>query len=310
MSDDNSRFHIVVADDEESIRSIVGEVLEDEGYTVAVAADGKQALEAVEKGGIHVVITDIRMPEMTGIELLEAVKKHDENIEVIIMTSHASIETAIKAIRLGAYDYLTKPFEDLNIIPTVVDRTIHKIKLELEVKSLLAQLEELAIKDELTGLYNRRHFQNTLETELTRASRFNNKLSMILFDVDHFKNYNDTNGHVAGDQVLKQLGALLRESGRELDLNARYGGEEFAIILVETDKNGAAVKAEKVRKAIEESVFEHQEKQPLGNLTISGGFAEYPSDADNAEALIQAADEALYRAKEGGRNQLLPAGKS
>lgn len=458
-------FNILVADDEESLRSIIAEVLTDQGYTVDTATNGKQALEKVRTGKFHVVVTDIRMPEMTGIELLEQIKKFDKNIEVVIMTSFASIDTAIKAIRLGAYDYLTKPFEDLNIIPTVIDRTVGKLMLELEVKKLLAALkkkneeihalytqttqlfntlkfdeivhlsvqaltelsgatdvvyynmeaqhgkltaaarhakdvtatsilpqevaftapelqelakqarqpsaafrrkvfgdapeqaclllpllaeqrlygyfalaagtqpfaeearelilqyignatmqaekarlhatiEQLAVRDGLTDLHNRRYFQDTLRAEFERARRFNKQLSLVLFDVDHFKHYNDTNGHPAGDALLREVAKLFRTTSRTIDITARYGGEEFVAILLETNKEGASIRAENFRKAVENHNFTHGDKQPLGKLTVSGGYAEFPTDAATWEELIEAADQGLYLSKKSGRNQM------
>jgi diguanylate cyclase (GGDEF)-like protein len=173
------------------------------------------------------------------------------------------------------------------------------------------QLAELATIDELTGLSNRRHFQLLLDREMQRARRYSRPLTLALFDVDHFKRYNDTCGHQAGDQALAALGRILRGSLREVDLVARYGGEEFAAILPETKASavaGAGVSPfpflERLRRRVEEAVFPGEDKLPTGKLTLSGGIACFPDDAESVEDLVREADRALYVSKERGRNTI------
>lgn len=168
--------------------------------------------------------------------------------------------------------------------------------------------KQQAITDGLTGLYNRRFFNDELDREMQRSMRHFLKMSLILVDVDHFKKYNDTNGHQAGDEVLKKVAAVFRETTRVCDMECRYGGEEFALILPETSKMQALIIAEKLRKKIEETCFPHQEKQPLGNLTISAGVATFPDDSLNVKQLIESADAGLYKAKEAGRNCVMAVG--
>ncbi len=162
--------------------------------------------------------------------------------------------------------------------------------------------KQQAITDGLTGLYNRRFFNEEIEREIARSYRHFLRMSLILMDVDHFKKYNDTNGHQAGDLVLKKFSSLVRNETRVCDMECRYGGEEFALILPETTKAQALAIAEKLRKKIEETEFPHQEKQPLGNLTASIGVSTFPDDAVNSKDLIDIADAGLYQAKEQGRN--------
>ena len=168
--------------------------------------------------------------------------------------------------------------------------------------------KQQAITDGLTGLYNRRFFNDELDRELQRSARHFLKMSLILLDVDHFKKYNDNNGHQAGDDVLKKVAALFRETTRICDMECRYGGEEFALILPETSKIQALMIAEKLRKKVEETYFENQDKQPLGNLTVSMGVSTFPDDSAQVKQLIEKADAGLYKAKEYGRNCVMAVG--
>lgn len=169
------------------------------------------------------------------------------------------------------------------------------------------QLEELSTQDGLTQLANIRHFKNQLEIEHNRAQSYSDHYCIVLFDVDHFKNYNDRNGHPAGDALLRHLSKILQENIRNTDLAARYGGEEFIVLLRSTDHEGGWIFAERIRKVIEEHRFEYGELQPLGKLTISVGVAEFPQSGKTMENLIEAADQALYQSKRNGRNQTTSA---
>jgi diguanylate cyclase (GGDEF)-like protein len=159
-----------------------------------------------------------------------------------------------------------------------------------------------ADRDGLTGLFNHRYLREALEVELARSRRHGHVFSLVLLDVDHFKHYNDTHGHLAGDEVLRGLGRIVLETNRITDLCARYGGEEFAILLPETGRAGVLVRAERMRRAVEEHPFPKRETQPLEKVTISLGCSCYPEDGQDAPTLIGRADEALYRAKQKGRN--------
>lgn len=177
----------------------------------------------------------------------------------------------------------------------------HPKILELRLYKL-AQKE--ALSDELTGLANYRHFQDSLETELKRAVRAENHLSVALFDVDDFKIYNDQNGHLAGNQVLRRIARLLAKTVRETDTVARYGGEEFALLLPDTTKQGALVMADRIRSAVERAKFPFASKQPRRKITLSGGIASYPADGKTTSEIVEKADIALYRAKSDGKNQI------
>jgi diguanylate cyclase (GGDEF)-like protein len=186
------------------------------------------------------------------------------------------------------------------VLQTVADITA----ISLAKAKLFEEVQNLADTDGLTKLYNKRKFLEFLDLELKEASRYPRTVSLIVLDIDNFKNYNDTNGHPKGDELLKKIGDVLRLSIREVDILARYGGEEFCIICPETDKKGALALAGRLRERVAATAFQGGEKQPLGKITISLGVATFPQDKNTLDGLIEAADQALYRAKEGGRDRI------
>ena len=311
------KIEILVVDDEMSIRSVLAQVLEKDGYAVTAAASGEEALEFLEQKSFALVVSDIKMPGINGLELLKITKERYPDMQVIIITSFASLETALEALRNGAYDYLLKPFEDLSIISAAVKRAIEKVCLIKENRKLLNSLQKknaelksankilnrMACRDALTGLYNHQYFQDFLKAEIKRCQRTNRLFSLIFFDLDHFKCYNDTHGHQKGDRLLNQLAGILHGFVRESDIVARYGGEEFVIILPDTSKEGAKIVAEKLRIQIENYPFSGCESQPQGKVTTSIGIASYPEDGIDRSAIIRNADVAMYRAKNSGRNR-------
>ncbi len=311
------KIEILIVDDELSIRSVLTQVLEKDGYAVTAAASGEEGLELLGQKSFALVISDIKMPGMNGLELLKEVKERCPDTQVIIITSFASLETALEALRNGAYDYLLKPFEDLSIISAGAKRAIEKVclteenrrllnslqKKNAELKSANKILNQMACRDALTGLYNHQYFQDYLKAEIKRCQRTNGLFSLIFFDLDYFKCYNDTHGHQKGDRLLSQLADILRDFVRESDVVARYGGEEFVIILPDTPKGGAEIVAEKLRIEIENYPFNGGELQPQGKVTTSIGIASYPEDGTDRSAIIRNADVAMYSAKNSGRNK-------
>lgn len=315
-------IRILVVDDEESLRTVVSEVLLEEGYEVITADSAEKALQLSAQKPFHLVITDIRMGGMDGIQLTAELKKINQDTQVVIMTSHASLDTVIKAMRLGAYDYLIKPFDNLDLIPTVANRALEKLKLTLENRKLIQKLksqnqelaeanerlQEMAVRDGLTGLFNHRYFREVLDNEIARCKRSGNAFSLMFFDVDHFKKYNDTYGHLEGDYLLTSLGRLLRQRMRASDTVARYGGEEFVVMLPETPKQRGVEVAEGVRRLIETQRFEHDDRTTMAPVTVSIGVAAFPEDGDDAQELIHNADTYLYTAKHQGRNRVCYGG--
>ncbi|MFZ5515839.1 MAG: sensor domain-containing diguanylate cyclase [Candidatus Zhuqueibacterota bacterium] len=185
---------------------------------------------------------------------------------------------------------------------TLFKKVSKEIAKVLDKTFLFRHTRELSITDELTGLYNRRYFNQRYEREVLRAKRYKRPLSVIMVDIDYFKNYNDINGHILGDEVLKKVANSLESNLRKADIVARYGGEEFVILLPEIDKSQADQVAEKLRLAIEKGKFPREEYQPKGKVTISLGLATLPNDSSNSQELLECADRALYRAKANGRN--------
>ncbi len=327
MSNENvelQRLRILVVDDEESLRDLLSEVLTDDGYDVTTAATAEDALRVFADDPFPLVISDIRMPGMSGIDLLKKIKAENEDTQVVIITSHASLDTAVTALREGAYDYLIKPFEDLDVISAIVNRALDKVRLVVENRVLVERLRvnnkeleevnsvlrEMAIRDGLTNLYNHRYFHESMAVEVARSQRYGREFSIIFFDVDYFKKFNDTHGHPKGDAVLETIGKILQQRLRTTDMACRYGGEEFVLMLAETPKEGAVMLAEDLRQQIEQHAFQGEETQPNGKLTVSIGVATYPEDGESSSILLQKADEALYKSKENGRNRVTVVGNA
>jgi diguanylate cyclase (GGDEF)-like protein len=222
-------------------------------------------------------------------QLTDVIKKVSENDFTDMSKMVKDTDTIIQS---------RKPNDEL----TVLARAIRNLGQQIEDKT--RDLEKLVVTDEKTKLYNFRYFKSELNSEIQRAKRFDSEVSLIMLDVDKFKHYNDTNGHLLGDEVLIKVARIIRDECRETDQPARFGGEEFSVLLPSTNKREAVLFAERVRKAIEDAVFVNQEKQPNGNLTASLGVASFPEDSSDAESLINCADQALYKAKENGRNRV------
>jgi len=465
---------VLIVDDEPSIRSVILELLLDAGHQAADAESAEAALALLAQQRYDIVFTDIRMPGMDGIALLRQIKEKDPAIEVIVLTSHSSFSSAVEALRLGAYDYLIKPLNDLEEVLTIIQRVAEKLALaeentrlvgELQTKNdeveesrnqlaqysedlsalyaaekeimagldlaevygrsagalsklmgghpalvwmvsegdllllpkaqsclktfdkvqwsfplfdplrephfevpaawqdacrarfsalsalfhpvvshqkfiallgtlafepnafsqrdadmlarfsssaamamenarLYAEAKALSIRDGLTGLYNRRHFEEVMTVEGARSIRHQQPVSLLFLDVDHFKHYNDTQGHLMGDGLLKQLAGVILKRVRITDIVCRYGGEEITLILPHTNKANARIVAEDIRKRIEAYPFTHRESQPLGAVTVSIGIAECPADSKVPVEMIRLADTALYEAKQAGRNRV------
>jgi diguanylate cyclase (GGDEF)-like protein/PAS domain S-box-containing protein len=200
---------------------------------------------------------------------------------------------------LGAYETVNRLVAQLQGRNQELEET--RRMLELAQSELL----QMSVTDDLTQIHNFRYFREALEAEIKRVQRYDAPLSLLMIDIDHFKHYNDQNGHLAGDEVLKELARILKEKTRTTDVVARYGGEEFAVVLLETERDEALTIAERIRAAVEAADFANQERQPLGNLTVSLGVAEFGVPLTSYRTLINAADQALYTAKHRGRNQVV-----
>lgn len=213
-----------------------------------------------------------------------------------------------RAIPRGVFVVKVKEWDD-EIQRTLAERYLQSLEKYFENALLHKKVFEMSVKDGLTGLYNVRAFRERIELEMRSAARIQHPMTLLFFDVDHFKKYNDTHGHPAGDVVLKTVARLLGQNFRSTDFIARYGGEEFCVILPHTELSSGLIKADAFRKVIENYPFPNRETQPLGKVSVSIGVSEFPSHAGTAETLIKAADDALYEAKKESRNVVKEAKK-
>ncbi len=287
-----------------------------QNYKTYIARNGEEALQQAESIDPDLILLDVMMPKMNGFETCRRLKMSEKAkyTPVIMVTALNEIESKIKGIEAGADDFISKPFNKLELLARVKSllrvKTLHD-QLQEKIQQLeraKERLRELAVTDGLTALANYRHFKDVLQLEIKRAERHKSLLSLIMFDIDYFKNYNDTHGHLAGDKVLQSIGALVSNNIRKIDLAARYGGEEFAVILPNTSETNARFVAEKLRRLIEQHHFPFQESQPNGNITISVGVASYPASGKTFEQLISCADKRLYMAKAQGKNIVVDKG--
>jgi len=305
------RPRILVVDGEERYRRVLLKLLESCGYDVTIRASGAAALRAYLQRVFPLVITDIEIPDMTGIELLQQIKKINMQTEIIVINNYASLDTAIAAMRSGAYDYLVKPLRDREVICNAAHRALEKYRLQKQnfnliqalkqhnkaLESANKRLKKLATHDDLTGLFNHRYFQQRILLEIDRAQRYPESFSILFIDLDDFKCYNDTNGHLEGDRLLKDLSALFLRGFRKTDVVARYGGDEFVVILPETPKNHARRIAAKLHRRVAGYPFANCDRMPGECITISIGLATYPEDGTSADTLMHHADQMLYDGK-------------
>lgn len=269
-------------------------------YNIKVATSGKKALDiAASDNPPDLILLDIMMPEMDGYDVIRKLKQNSQtrNIPVIFITIKDEDEDEFRGLELGAVDYITKPF----YLPVVMAR----IKTQIELKNKTELLERLVSIDGLTHIPNRRHYDDIIVKEWKRAQRNSTPLSVIMIDIDCFKNYNDTYGHAAGDECIRSVARTLEESMvRPGDTIARYGGEEFVAVLPETDAQGAKVLAERMRHNVESIQIDHCDSIVADHVTISSGIATMiPTHHHSYIDLLNAADRQLYKAKEKGRNQ-------
>jgi diguanylate cyclase (GGDEF)-like protein len=295
---------ILIVDDSRLIAHVAKTMLTKRGHEIIVAQDGKAGLEAAKSEKPDIILLDVIMPIMDGYEVCEHLKEDDstKEIPIIMVTSKAEAADKVKGLEMGALDYVTKPFDEGELIARV---NIHLRLRELyeAVQEQNRQLQEMANRDGLTGLYNHRYFHEQLSQDFLRAKRYHENLSCVLFDIDFFKKFNDTYGHQTGDIVLKALASVVQHATRESDLAARYGGEEFALILYHTDGPAAYEAAERLRTMVES--HEVQDNGNVLRVTISIGVATFPHErVQNSKELVDYADQALYKAKDNGRNRV------
>lgn len=301
MQESNIAARILIVDDSAFNIQVLGSMLRQQNYRIYIAQNGKQALHVARETIPDLILLDISMPEMDGLETCRQLQQFPEtsDIPVIFITARSEEQDIVEGFEAGAVDYVTKPFN------AAILRARVKTHVTLRQKTKL--LQDLANRDGMTWLANRRHFDEVLERDWLNACHAGKPLALALLDIDFFKNYNDTYGHLQGDVILKQVASILDRAAEEVGgLAARYGGEEFAVILPETLVDTAAQFAETVRERIDALNIPHAGSKIYGKVTVSLGVAAIvPEQEGIQKSLIEAADNQLYRAKETGRNRVM-----
>ncbi len=316
-------YPIVIVDDLAANRLLLNKLLSKAGYRqLHLFSSALDMLEALNHHKINpgLILLDILMQEMDGIEALHHLQKSGrfQDIPVIMVTAHQEDHYLSKAFEIGAVDYIRKPINRTELLARVHStlrlkhemdlrkaREIELLKAKEELERVNKELARLAIEDGLTGLANRRHFEEVLQREWRRHLREETPLGLIILDVDYFKRYNDTYGHRKGDECLQKVAQILKTvAHRPADLAARYGGEEFALILPNTEMPGVKYLAKLINKRVVELQIPHETSEVSSVVTVSVGCSvSFWNNDASPEALIQKADQALYQSKANGRNQ-------
>lgn len=271
--------HVLVVDDEDIVREPITAMLQHLGFKVDSAGSGNEALEKFKENSYTFLMTDIRMPGIGGLELIRTVKREYPSVCAIAMTGYSMEYKYVETINAGATDFVNKPFG--------IEEIEAKFKRGIIERNIRQELNRLSITDSLTGLYNQRHFYDRLNEEIARAERQNHNLALILLDLDDFKHYNDNFGHLAGDDLLQRVGAVINRKMRQnVDSGYRYGGDEFAVMLIEADQAVAEMMSNRIKSGILEDC----------HITASSGFAAFKQGL-NPEALVGEADRRLYEDK-------------
>jgi two-component system cell cycle response regulator len=291
---------ILIVDDDIAIKESVEEYLKILSYNVKSALNAEEALTILETFEADMVLTDIMMQGMDGLELTKKIKAKFD-IDVMVMTGYSADYSYEEAVKVGASDFIFKPFrfEELDLR---IKRVLRESEFKKERAILLKEMEQLAITDALTGLFNSRQFFHEIKQEITRSNRYARPLSLLVLDIDFFKRYNDTWGHIEGDKVLMNIGRIISSCMRSNDTAYRYGGEEFALLLPETDIEMACVVGTRIRESIAAEIFK-PEPGKTQTVTVSVGASEFV-DEEDFTAFIKRTDKAMYKSKQNGRNKL------
>jgi two-component system cell cycle response regulator len=290
-----SKGKVLIVDDEPDTLEIIQVLLQVEGYDVFTASTGEEGVKKAKQENPEVILMDINLPGIDGNEALRMIRENNPLQCVIMLTAYATVDNAIQALKEGATDFVKKPFENEHLIH-IVNQALEKSRSLLERKKLEEEVRRLSITDDLTGLYNHRHFFKTLEAELVRMKRQKTTLSLLMFDLDHFKRYNDLYGHLEGDNILRKVGEIIRNSIRSnVDSGYRYGGDEFATLLIGASLDQTLAIAERIRSSIEQAGFQ--------DITVSIGMCTF-QDRFTLERFVKAADDAMYVAKNAGGNRI------
>lgn len=299
------KINILVVEETDSDFEAINEILvENHNINVGRAKTIEEAFDVIKKQKLDLLLLDYFLPDGNAFEMMERMKEEQLEVPIVIITSQGNEVIASKIIQAGAYDYLPRDSLSSNSLSRTIMNTLEKAQLKKQVKEAYNRMVDMSIRDELTGLFNRRYFIGVIEAEVARSQRYKTDLVLCLLDIDHFKYVNDTHGHPAGDKVLAKIGQLLKDSIRDNDIACRYGGEEFAILLPHTNMEEASIMSERFRELIASYDFTHNSVHM--SVTVSIGMSQYISGKESSYSLlIEQADKALYQAKEEGRNRTI-----
>jgi diguanylate cyclase (GGDEF)-like protein len=296
----SSDIHVLIVDDDLSVRNTMQQYITNAGFSSLTAATAEEALELVEKKDFAVVITDIRLPGLGGLELTKVIKKKN-GADVIVVTGYSDDYSYEEAINTGASDFVIKPVR-LEELLLRLKRVLKERQLSTERTRMMEKLQKLATTDGLTKLYNSRSFYSQLELEVDRYNRYRHPVSLLLLDIDNFKEFNDTFGHLEGDKALVRFSQIIKSCLRTNDSAYRYGGEEFTVILPETNGDEAKTVAQRIRSSLESEKFSPTPDKNA-KITISIGVTQY-FPKEELSAFIRRADRAMYLSKKNGRNRV------
>ena len=298
---DKHKVNVMIVEDDNDNRELLNVILQTKGYNVKSFGSALKAIEYLKNNNVEIILSDVMMPDMDGIQFCSYVREHYNDIYFILLTAKSDKADIANGLNIGADDYIVKPYDFVELIARVKvgERVVSNQK---QLSFLNEELEKIADTDGLTGLKNRRYLETEAAKEIGRAKRYGHTMAFFIIDIDHFKEINDTYGHLAGDYVLKEVSNILTKYVRESDIVCRYGGEEFVLVLPEANPKQAFIMAEKLRKIVEETVFNFQGN--MITLTISIGIAiKKPDHTVSFNDLINFADKALYLSKNTGRNK-------
>jgi two-component system cell cycle response regulator len=294
---------LLLVDDNEKDLQILRSCLAGDPYKIEQVNTGEAALDRIQKEPFDLILLDVLLPGIDGFEVCRQLKgmKQTREVQVILITCLSELENKIKGIELGADDYLMKPI-NARELKARVKVLLNKKKCLDELRTDFEKTLNLSINDGLTGLYNQTYFKKFIEQELKRATRQKYPVSLIILDIDNFKQINDSLGHPAGDQILSELGSLIKKNIREIDFPARYGGDEFVVVLPYSSKEETISIARRLMKSVESRPDRQEDLTNQGKLTLSMGIAFFPQQGTTMTELIRNADLALYQAKRLGKN--------
>jgi len=301
----NQKITILSLEDSDDDFEMLNAVLSDhKQISLFRSSSIEDALQALKQSHFDLILLDYLLSDGNGLDFLRRMEKEGLEIPVVVITGQGDEMIAKQVIQAGAYDYLPKNRIGEESLLRVLINTLEKARLKKEIKNAREKIAMMSIRDELTGLYNRRYFNEVVDKEVSRAARYETDLVLCMIDLDYFKKINDTYGHLAGDMTLSEIAGMLKKCVRESDLCCRYGGEEFTVIMTNTDTKGAEKVSERFREMVAHRLFKYNSSK--FHCTVSVGIAAFnPELKQSSTELLEAADYALYKAKAQGRNRVV-----